>query len=334
MKPKEIRKIDWAKYNIYFYLEHFLGLKRFNKFFGKNRKELYKKIDSYLPDSLIGRKVEVEELASNISKEEFMYSCYNTSRPKVFRGAAKDWDAIKNWNLDFFSEKYGNEEIILTDNIGLANQEFEILTLKDYIKQLKAGTLKYLKFSDLVKNDKNLKNDFDLAWLRNFTIPYSWGEDPKMFMGAKSTLTPVHVGFSYFLFIQVMGQKKWIIYPPEHRIYLDARTDRTFYFYSDANPNNLSDDNFPLLKYAERYEIILEPGDVLWIPSFAWHQVENLSDTIGIRFGTTNVFSAWKSSKQLTNLLFFATKPNIFTHLYTSIFKKSTYIFNKSHKHQ
>jgi hypothetical protein len=239
MKPKEIRRIDWVKYNIYFFLEHILGLKKFNIFFGKNRKELYQKIDSYLPDSLIGRKVEVEELSPNISREEFMDKCYKTTRPKIFKGAAKEWGAVKKWNLDFFSDNYGDKEIILTDNIGLTDQEFEILTLRKYIKQLKSGGLKYLRFSDVVKNDKELQHDFDLPWLRNFTIPYSWGEEPKMFMGAKKSLTPLHVGFSYFLFIQVMGQKKWIIYPPENRIFLDARTDRTFYFYSNANPYHL-----------------------------------------------------------------------------------------------
>ena len=329
MIPEGIKKIDWLYYNILFIFEHILGFNTFQKYFGKNQRRLYSKIDYYLKNSNRGSVKQVEELNKDINYEEFIKNCYNTVTPKVFRAAASDWNAVKNWNFDFFAENHGHKKIILTDNVGLSEQEFEEMDLRYYIDQMKTGSLKYLRFSDIVNEDHNLKNDFNFSWLRKFNLPYSWGEDLKMFMGAKNTLTTTHVGFSSFLFVQVMGRKKWVLYAPEERIFLDARTERTFHFYTKASPYKKDDPDFPLLKYAKQYEVMLEPGDVLWVPSFVWHHVENLTDSIGIRYGRSSIPGSWKSSKVLTTLIFLATNPNIISHYYIARTKKRELQFIK-----
>jgi hypothetical protein len=329
MKPEGITSKDWIYYNILFVLEHFLGYNAFEKYFGKNRRALYKKIDNLLQSSGRGNVSEVEEVDNDISYDDFLKKCYRPVMPKVFRGVAKEWNAVKNWNFDFFAENHGHKEIILTDNVGLSDQEFEHLTLKYYVDQMKDGSLKYLRFSDIVNDDPNLKSDFDINWLRKYKLPFSWGEDLKMFMGGKNTLTTTHVGFSSFLFVQVMGKKKWILYQPNERIFLDPRTERTFHFYSKASPYKKDDTDFPLLKYAKQYEVILEPGDVLWVPSFVWHHVENLTDSIGIRYGHSSIPGSWKSSKILTTLIFLATNPNMISHFYIARTKKRELQFIK-----
>ncbi len=330
MKPLGVNRSDWYYYNLLFLFEHILGYKKFENIFGSSQKKLYRKIDNYLTGTNRGTTEKVEEVDKNISRKEFLQQCYDPVLPKVFRGAATEWKAVKNWNLDFFEKHHGHKEILLNDNIGLTAQDFEKMNLKYYINQLRNGSLKYLKFSDIVNEDQNLKNDFDLDWLRKYKLPFSWGEDLKMFMGGKGTLTPLHIGFSSFLFVQVMGRKKWILYPASDRLFLDPRTERTFYFYSKANPHQKDDPNFPLLKHAKQYEIVLEPGDVLWVPSFTWHQVENPTDSIGIRYGRSSIPGSAKSSKMMTTLIFLATKPNVFTHFYTSLKNKQEYTFVKS----
>lgn len=328
MKPAGVKTLDWCRYNALFFMEHILGYALFQKYYGSTQKDLYAKMSIYLTPP--AKTFEVENIDKNISREEFMRRCYAPVLPKVFRGAAKDWDATKEWNLNFFEENHGHKQITLNDNVGLAKQTYEKMDLKYYIGQIKTGSLKYLRFSDIVNEDESLKNSFDLAWLRKFNIPLSWGEDLKMFMGGSDTVTPLHVGFSGFLFVQIMGKKKWILYPPSNRIFLDPRTERTFYYYSNANPHDKNDTKFPLLKYAEQYEVTLEPGDVLWVPPFTWHYVENTTNSIGIRYGRTNLASAFKSTKMLTSLIFLATKPTIFEHYYFSRTQKKMHIFEKS----
>ena len=330
MRPEGIKRTDWINYNCLFVFEHFLGFRLFEKFFGVTRRNLFKKMDVYLKESGRGENCEIKNVSKDITKEEFIEQCYNPVLPKIFKGAAKEWQVVKKWNLDFFEQYHGDKEVILNDNVGITTQTFEKLDLKYYIKQLRSGSLKYLKFSDIVNDDENLKNDFDLKWLRRFNMRFSWAEDLKMFMGGKGTITPIHVGFSGFLFVQVMGKKKWILYPPGERIFLDPRTERIFYYYSNANPYNTNDPDFPLLKYAKKYEVVLEPGDVLWVPPFTWHHVENHTDSIGIRYGRSSIPSSFKSSKMLTILFFLATKPNIISHLYTSLRNKRSYEHIKS----
>ena len=95
-----------------------------------------------------------------------------------------------------------------------------------------------------------------------------------------------------------------MIYAPSDRPYLDLRTTCTFYFHSDCDPYDLDDPKFPLLKHAWKYEITLEPGDVLWVPPFMWHQVENPTESIGIAYR------------------FMATRPNIFLHFLVTMWKR------------
>ena len=330
MKPREIKTIDWYHYNALFFLEHWLGYPRFKKHFGERQKKLYDKIDGYLTGTNRGIISEVESVSKDLTYEQFMEQCYKPGLPKIFRGAASDWNAVKNWNFDFFEKEHGHKEILLNDNVGLANQQFEKMDLKYYINQIRNGSLKYLRFSDVVNDDENLKNDFDLNWLRRFNLPLSWGEDLKMFMGGSGTVTPFHVGFSGFLFVQVMGQKKWTLYPPGDRIFLDPRTERTFYYYSKANPYERNSSDFPILKHSRHYEVVLNPGDVLWVPSFTWHYVENPTDSIGIRYGRSCIPAAAKSSRVLTALMFMATRPTMLEHFYTSRRKKRQLLFIKS----
>lgn len=333
MRPNNIKRLDWILYNLFFLLEHFLGQKIYFNYFKKYQTRLNNRIDKKLNCSDNIHDQNVIEVTNDISFKEFYNKYYKNRQPVVFRKIAKNWGAVQKWNLDFFQENYGNEEIILNDNVGLANQEFEILKFKDYIEQLKNGSLKYLRFSDIVSRNEELMNDFDLAWLRKYNLPYSWGEDVKMFMGIKGTLTPLHVGYSDFLFVQVMGKKKWILYPTNHRILLDARTQRTLHFYSNANPYVLDDPNFPLLKYAEMKSVVLEPGDILWVPSLYWHHVENESNSIGIRFGRSSLSSGLSASSVLTTLLFiFSTKPNLFVQAIFKRFEKKDLHFSQSRK--
>ncbi len=333
MKPEEITHSDWLRYNLYFFLEHILGYSKFQEILGASRRRFYFKIRDQLKSSQRGGSCEVEDVGRDLTPKGFLQKCFKPVLPKVFRGAAYNWDAVKKWDLDYFKDKYGDKDIIITDNQGLIDprnqQEFQSIKLGQYIDALKKGSLTYLKFSRLIDENEELKQELDLFWLRKFKLPLSFREETYLFIGAKGTITPIHCGFTPNLFIQISGQKKWVLYEVGDRIFLDPRTERTFYYYSNADPYNLDDERFPLLKYAKRYEVTLNPGDVLWVPPFVWHQVENPTDSIGLAYRFNSVPTTMRSSKLLTLLFFLATKPSLLEHFLVTSFTKQAYIFIK-----
>jgi hypothetical protein len=149
-----------------------------------------------------------------------------------------------------------------------------------------------------------------------------------MFMGGKGTATPIHTALPPTVFVQVYGSKKWNFWPTSDRLFLGVRPDRRTYYHSDADPYNLSNPDFPLLKFASRVEVTIHAGDVLWFPALVWHQVENPTDSIGVAYKFFHLPSSFQSSKILTSLFFFATRPFIIQSALASKINKKEYIFN------
>ncbi len=336
MKPNGISREQWFRYNLYFFVEHFLGLKNFNKHFGKGRKELYDEIDSKLKDSNRGKILDIPLVYGEISQSDMKAHLKNTNEPVIFKSVAKDWPCCKKWSFDFFAENFGDEQIAIIDNVGVTDrnkpQEYEITTYAKYVSELKKGSTKYLKFSRIMDEAYTLRKDFDLAFLKRFHLPTTFGQQFFMFMGNTESMTPVHCGFANTVFIQVTGKKKWILWAPNERIFFDPRAERRSYNFSHVDPYVTNDPNFPLYKYARRYEVILEPGDILFFPSHLWHQVENVEGGVSVAYKIVHLPTNFRSSFILTTLAFLATRPNMLLDVFYHRFKKSDYLFTRSQK--
>lgn len=334
MKPEGITNSQWLRFNFHFLLEHFLGLKLFEKIAGDSRRSLIIEIGTQLENSKRGELLQALVVDIDLTKE-VLHQKYlkNISTPVIFKNAAADWPCVQTWSYDFFKNNYGDKELSLNDNVGLVDrknpQQYETMTFADYIDELKQGSNKYLKFSRVMDDDSTLKGDFDLNWLRKFQPASSFGEQFLMFMGGKETLTPVHSGFAHTVFIQITGKKRWILWAPNERIFFDPRAERRAYNYSNVDPHRTDEPEFPLFKYAKRFEITLEPGDILWFPSHLWHQVENEIGGISVAYKFVNLPLSFKSSRILTSLFFLATKPNLFVDIFYHKFKSRDYIFTR-----
>ena len=311
MKPKNINRGQWWKYNLLFFSEHFLGHKNYQNIFGKTEQKLLAKVDEVASKKKSEHPFKILDFAKGTWTEPL----YGNYFPKVFRGAAADWDCSKKWTMDFFSERFGEDEVTLIDNPGLvgsSDQANDKIKLKEYIEMLKVGTSKYLKFSRFIQHNSTLKADVDYEWLKKFRSKFSFGDMIYLFIGGKGTSTPLHNGFSRTIFVQVKGSKKWVFYAPEERIFIGARPERMNYFFTDANPYKVNDERFPLMKHAKRFEVTINEGDVLYVPPLVWHQVENVTDTIGFAYKFADLGSAFSSSKLMATLFFLSTKPLVF----------------------
>lgn len=318
MRNSNVKYIDWFIYNSLFIIQHIIGYnkiqKRVLKFY--NRLENEKRINEPANNTFVS------------SKKEDIFN----SKIVLLKGHAKNWNCVKKWNLDFFKNEYGTQQISLINTKGLVDEQiqsnYESISLSEYIDELKTGSMKYLKLSDLVNKNKSLQDDINYEWLDSMTKKGSLGRTFYSFIGGKGTKTPMHNEFPVNIYVQVWGNKKWILYPPNNHIFLNAITERKTYFLSDAIPNDEKNPLTPLLKYGDKIEVILEPGDILLVPPFTWHYVENLTDSIAVAYKYANVISAYKSSKLFTILSFLSTRPSIFYSFIMTRVQKNDSILN------
>jgi hypothetical protein len=308
MRPNNVTTLNWLQYNVLFFIYHFLGENWYQKLFGKAENKLYKKIEEHATAHPADDGFKILEYTKGNYPEPH---CHPYS-PIIFRGLANDWKATKKWSFDFFAEKYGDQDVTIINNKGgVLDPEEPAQTLKfrDYIANLKNGTKKYLKFSRIVDEDSNLRADFDYDWLRKFRTRFAREDLFYFFMGGKNTLTPIHNGYAITVYVHVVGTKRWIFYPVNQRLFIGVRPRRQGYYYTDANPHNLNDAKFPLLKLSQPHEVILNAGDVLYFPSMVWHQVENVTDTIGVAYKFADLGLGFVSSKMLASCFFLSTDP-------------------------
>ncbi len=107
--------------------------------------------------------------------------------------------------------------------------------------------------------------------------------EPKatLWMGSKGALTPMHNDAMHNFYVQIYGEKKFTLYPPEAwgHLYLYPK-----YHLQHRNVQvNIRDVNykrFPRFKQApEPIVAIVRPGDVLYLPPGWFHEVEALTPT-------------------------------------------------------
>ena len=119
--------------------------------------------------------------------------------------------------------------------------------------------------------------------------------------------------------IQLDGRKRFILLPPGRRDYYPRSVLRGFGDYSQANSfYDVSPERFPRLaaRLPQRRDVILEPGQMLYLPLGWWHQAESLADVnININF--------WLRDMKILR------RPHVLaTALYTAAFRKVTGLYN------
>ncbi|XP_043275606.1 2-oxoglutarate and iron-dependent oxygenase JMJD4 isoform X2 [Venturia canescens] len=171
----------------------------------------------------------------------------------------------------------------------------------------------YLKDWHCVKEYKNLflysvPKFFASDWLNEYYIAHPELKDDYMFvyMGPKGTWTPFHadVFTSYSWSANIVGKKKWLLFPPgEENTLRDSHGQLCFDASTDALlENSLKYQNFNE-NTSKSFEIIQNEGEIIFVPSGWHHQVWNLEDTISVNHNWINGCNVWNSWQSMRNEL-------------------------------
>ena len=104
-----------------------------------------------------------------------------------------------------------------------------------------------------------------------------------IWVSSQGMITHGHFDQDYNVFVQLVGEKKFILWSPwQHELmYVYPRVHPMWHKsrINFANPNIVK---FPNFANSKAIEVVVQPGDVLYIPPYTWHYVETLSPSVSL----------------------------------------------------
>jgi len=218
---------------------------------------------------------------------------------------AASWPALSKWaSPRFWVSQHGHRCVPLEDGSpGSASWHERIATVADFVHCLLDGrNVVYVAQHTLFDHLPSLRTDFSPpSFLGNrVTRTNAW-------FGSASTVTPLHYDSYDGLLVQVLGHKLVRLYSPEATPLLypcrsEWSAQRWWPTADEIAAQSSRDDaqgkgtvslvdieapdleRFPLFAQATDFEVVLSPGDALFIPAGWWHHVRALSVSFSISF--------------------------------------------------
>jgi hypothetical protein len=267
----------------------------------------------------------------NLSPEEFRREYLWKGVPVVLEQAAAEWPSSRTWGLEALKSKYGDRTLRiifqrgLTDHMPLGTREYaETIQFGEFLDDVQASrSKKYLRFSPILEEFPELREDLDLDYLTSLP-DHSFGMTFQAFVGGKGTYTPLHNASTPFFFVNVAGVKRWALLSNDYLPVVDPHPSGFSYNHSDADLVCPDNTRYPGLDCVPRESAVLEPGDILYLPSWYWHSVQNESPTVGVRCGFLYPRSMVGESPLLALVrILGAREPSLLESIYYQFFKQN-----------
>jgi histone arginine demethylase JMJD6 len=257
------------------------------------------------------------ERRDKLSYEEFAEEYLYPLKPVIVTDALRQWKALGLWTPEFFKREFGQMKFKMEDDLkaragyksGAGAVEYTMERFIDCVlestEEHPAPYFRNRILSDLFPSLKDdilpLPEYFEPNWLpEHFLVKHvrevlNRGAAIEIYIGGTGGAFPVlhydGAGTHAFL-MQIYGRKEFIIYAPEQEEFLYPASERlNLSTVNDLNKPDL--ERFPLFARAVPSKFILEPGELLFIPSHWWHTTKMLTPCISVSANVLNE-SNWK----------------------------------------
>jgi Cupin-like domain len=258
------------------------------------------------------------ERADGLTPEVFQERYLSgAGKPVILTDALNSWPALSKWNFDFFKSRYAAERVV--PSIWPGDKYLKVIPFGDYLDSLDdpnrptpgfwidlktklpcdappelPGTPLYLtgwrafNLHPELLNDVELSPKFTEDWLPLLPVAFRkvLEETTKylsggFLIGPAGSVATLHADIlhTHAYLAQIAGRKQCILFSPEDSAYL---------YGGAVDPPRPDLEKFPLFRRATAHECVLQPGELLFIPSNWWHYVTALEKSITVSYNFFN----------------------------------------------
>jgi hypothetical protein len=226
------------------------------------------------------------DTVDSISREDFKKNYLDKRKPLIIKGLTNDWPALKKWSTDYFKEIAGDIEVKLVDNSKadpkkVINASIASMKFGEYLDLIKREPTELrIFFFNLFKHRPELVSDVKVPkdLMGGFIESM-----PAMFFGGSKAITFLHydIDLPHLFHTHFGGRKHIILFDNKwkKRLYCVPNTTYALEDYDVANPDF---EKFPALKGVEGYEVFLEHGDTLFMPTGMWHWMRYIDGSFSL----------------------------------------------------
>ena len=234
----------------------------------------------------------------------FIEMLIRKKQPTVLRNSVvREWKALEKWNFTYLSEhmkanlleavKCTNDFLSFDPDLksplklniplpfALANMSKEMFF--HCIEQQESCPDGYQGHYYFTSLPEELASDvMPNTHLYHTAMDY---EAKKQFMwvSSKGMITHGHFDQDFNVFVQVVGEKRFTLWPPsQHELLYSYPRVHPLWHKSRINfrsPDTLA---FPQFAKSKALQVTLKPGDLLFVPPYTWHYVETLSPSVSL----------------------------------------------------
>jgi lysine-specific demethylase 8 len=215
-----------------------------------------------------------------------------SQEPVVITDAIGHWSALRKWSDPNYLVSVAGKRLVPVETGGRYTADEwrqELMTLRDMVARFGPNppdedvdgcegveAAVYLAQHDLFSQIPELADDISVP---DYCCCVGSGDPPEVnaWFGPAGTVSPLHFDRYHNLLCQVVGRKRVLMFAPSdsHRLY--AHTDPLLHNTSRVDAVEPDLEAFPLFAEATRFECVLLPGEMLYIPPRWWHHVTALS---------------------------------------------------------
>ncbi len=317
--------VDWSPryaFNTTFAMDWFLG-RKFGLARTGSRESWHTRMLERMRERPAGRELQVER-RRGLTPGQFRREYFLTGKPVVLEGIANEWPAVKKWTFEYLLERCGQDDIDVLDGhnwkvqatpgadaVGASERNMK---MQELLAAARTGGNWYGSFMELLDKHADMRDDIDWSFVRDYgstsmRLPWQRNILAKMYVGGPLTSTSFHCAPVMNLYLQVYGRKRWVLVAPKFTPFMYPALSKGLNWQSRVDFRNPNDQEAPLFRYVDRYETVLEPGDVLWNPPWVWHGVQNLTESIAVSMWWANVARSVSNTPGLTPRAFLG-RPN------------------------